>query len=112
MTNDLKIYKELTMVELKDWTTIMTPVSVDDLLQACNSWLTFVKIDGKMVNVNLIAKASSEPVWEIESFILSVTDVQVKERLRDIVDTRKKMWHKTNWVKHLVEIYESRFWKL
>jgi hypothetical protein len=45
----------------------------------------------------------------LDMYIASITDNEMKSKLRDIVKERKAKWLKVNWTKHLMEIYESRF---
>jgi hypothetical protein len=44
----------------------------------------------------------------LESFIISQSDKKIREELESIKKERDAKWHKTNWPKHLRNIYESR----
>lgn len=112
MWTELKVYKEQTMVKLFDWSVIVTTAPLDNVLNALNWNQQFIMIWGEIVNIRNVAGAKKQSTTDIDMFILNQSNPEVRERLRDIVDTRTKMWLKTNWVKHLVEIYESRFEKL
>ena len=112
MANELKVYKEQTMVKLFDWSVVVTTAPLDNVLNALNWDQQFIMIWGEIVNIRNVAGAKKQSTTDIDMFILNQSNPEVRERLRDIVDTRTKMWLKTNWVKHLVEIYESRFEKL
>lgn len=112
MANELKVYQEQTMVKLFDWSVVVTTAPLEKVLAALNWNQQFIMIWWEIVNIRNVAWAKKQSTSEIDVFILNQTDPEVRDRLRDILDTRIKMWHKTNWVKHLVEIYESRFGKL
>lgn len=116
MANELKVYKEQTMVKLFDWNVVVTTAPLEKVLAALNWNQQFVMIWGEIINIKNVAGAKKQSTTDIDMFILNQTNPEIRERLRDIVDTRTKMWHKTNWVKHLVDIYNSRyadiFWKL
>lgn len=106
--NDLKVYEKLTVVKLKDWTQIVAPILVDDLLKACNSWLTFVKVWWVMVNINTIMSAEEKQWNTVDNFILSF-DKEIQIRLRNIIKKRENEWLKIN-VEVLKNSYKSQYW--
>lgn len=105
--NDLKVYEKLTVVKLKDWTQIVAPILVDKLLQACNSWLTFVKIWWVMVNINTIMSAEEKQWNTIDNFILSF-DKEIQIRLRNIIKKRESEWLKIN-IEVLKNAYKNQY---
>lgn len=112
MSTELKVYKEQTIIKLFDWNVVITTRSLDDVLQALNGNTQFIKVWWKIVNIRNVAWAEVQSTNDIDIFILNQTDPEIRDRLRDIVDTRTKMGHKTNWVKHLVDIYNDRYAKI
>lgn len=105
--NNLKVYEKLTVVKLKDWTQIVAPILVDKLLQACNSWLTFVKIWWVMVNINTIMSAEEKQWNTIDNFILSF-DKEIQIRLRNIIKKRESEWLKIN-IEVLKNAYKNQY---
>lgn len=105
--NDLKVYEKLTVVKLKDWTQIVAPILVDNLLQACNSWLTFVKIWWVMVNINTIMSAEEKQWNTIDNFVLSF-DKEIQIRLRNIIKKRENEWLKIN-IEVLKNAYKNQY---
>lgn len=106
---ELKVYEKLTTVKLKDWTQIQAPIPVDDLLKACNSWLTFIKLWWMMINVNTIMSADENKSTEIDNFVLSY-DKEVQQRLRWIINKRTEQWLKIN-IEVLRNAYKSTYWE-
>ena len=106
---ELKVYEKLTTVKLKDGTQIQAPIPVDDLLKACNSWLTFIKLWWMMINVNTIMSADENKSTDIDNFVLSF-DKEVQQRLRWIIEKRKKDNLKIN-IEVLRNAYKSAYWQ-
>lgn len=104
---DLKVYEKLTVVKLKDWTQIVAPILVDNLLSACNSWLTFVKVWWVMVNVNFIMSAEEKQWNTIDNFVLSF-DKEIQTRLRSIIKKRENEWLKIN-IEVLKNAYKNQY---
>lgn len=92
---ELKVYKQLTVVKLRDWTQIITPVTVDDLLKASNSWLQFIKIWWVMVNINQIATAKEKKGNTVDNFILWF-DREIQTKLNEIIEYKRAKWEKIN----------------
>lgn len=106
--SDLKVYEKLTVVKLKDWTQIVAPILVDNLLKACNSWLTFVKIWWVMVNINTIMSAEEKQWNTVDNFILSF-DREIQNNIRAIIKQRESEWLKIN-IEVLKNSYKSKYW--
>ena len=112
MSTELKVYKEQTMIKLFDWNVVVTTRSLDDVLKALNGNTQFIKVWWKIINVKNVAWAEVQATNDIDMFILNQPNAELRDRLRDIVDVRTKQWLKTNWVKHLVTIYNDRYAKI
>ena len=95
MTNELKVYEQITIVKLMDWSQITTPISVEDLLKATNSWLKFIKIWWKLINVNTISQAEEKKGNTIDNFILSF-DPEIQDRLNSIKQEKLTKKEKLN----------------
>lgn len=109
---ELAEFKNVSLIKLSDGSTIQTDKSPDEILRVVNSGVKFVKIGGKVVNINAIRTIETKEGNEISDFLLGITDEVVKDRLKEILEERGNKWLKTNGVKHLVGIYESRYWKI
>lgn len=110
---ELAEFKNVSLIKLSDGSTIQTDKSPDEILRVVNSGVKFVKISGKVVNINAIWTIETKEWDEISDFLLGITDEVVKDRMKGILEERKNKWLKTNWVKHLVQIYTDRhgeFW--
>jgi hypothetical protein len=76
---ELKIYKELTMIKLKDWTVLNTEATVWQVAEILNNQ-KFVVIDWVWFNSYEVNKFEKYEPTDVDSFILS----QPKE-IRDIL---------------------------
>ena len=106
--SNLKVYEKITVVTLKDWTQLQAPINIDKLMQACNSWTTFIKIDGVMVNINTIANAREKETNDLDDFILWF-DNQIQQNMRSIIKEREAKWRKTNTT-ILKNAYLTKYW--
>ncbi len=106
--SNLKVYEEITTVTLKDWTKIHTPINVDKLLQACNSWTTFIKLDWVMINTSMIAHAQTNQTTALEQFIYRQKK-EVQEDLNKLIEQRKKEWFR-NSIEILKQYYKNNYW--
>ena len=105
---ELAEFKNISLIKLSDGSTIQTDKSPDEILKVVNSGVKFVKINGKVVNINAIWTIETKEWDEISDFLLGITDEVVKGRLKAILEERKNKWLKINWVKHLIQIYTDR----
>lgn len=105
---ELAEFKNISLIKLSDGSTIQTDKSPDEILRVVNSGVKFVKISGKVVNINAIRTIETKEWDEISDFLLGITDEVVKDRLKAILEERKNKWLKTNGVKHLIQIYTDR----
>lgn len=88
MSTEIKEYKQLLTVELKDWTTLNTDKTLKQLQDYMSKWSDFITIDGVMFNKYEFKKAYERKIDWVEEFILS----QPKELQQKIRDRAKQMW--------------------
>lgn len=103
----LKVYEELTTVTLKDWTQVQAPIKIDDLMKACNSWTTFIKLDWVMINTSMIAHAKTNSTTDVEDFIFR-QDKNKQQILKEIIKQRQQASLKIN-VDVLRNAYKSKY---
>ena len=68
-----------------------------------------LKFWDELINRYEISNVEKVVMNDLDMYISSITDNDMKSKLRDIVKERKAKWLKVNGTKHLMEIYESRF---
>ena len=68
-----------------------------------------LKFWDELINRYEISNVEKVVMNDLDMYIASITDNDMKSKLRDIVKERKAKWLKVNWTKHLMEIYDSRF---
>ena len=68
-----------------------------------------LKFWDELINRYEISNVEKVVMNDLDMYIASITDNEMKSKLRDIVKERKAKWLKVNWTKHLMEIYDSRF---
>ena len=84
MKKELKEYKQLLTVELKDGTILNTDKTLQQLQDYLSKWSDFITIDGVMFNKYEFKKAYERKIDGVEWFILSQPkDIQKKIRKRD-----------------------------
>ena len=109
--NQLKEWKELSKIVLIGWKEFITDTPKDLLYKAIETG-KIIKIDWKMINTASISYVEPFLANEIDQFVISITDLQVKERLQGIIKERKEKNLTINGLEHLLSIYISRFWEI
>lgn len=107
--NAIKEYQEMCIITRKNGDEIQTTATLEQLEQLINNWPQMIRFWDELVNKYEIIWVRKVVMWELDTYIASITDNDMKSKLRDIVKERKAKWLKVNWTKHLMEIYESRF---
>ena len=106
---ELAEYKKISVITLSNWKELTTDKSPEDILKVVNSGVKFVNIGGKVVNVNAIWTIDPKQADDVDTFILGITDVIVRDRLNDIKKERENKKLNLNGVQHLLQIYKDRF---
>jgi hypothetical protein len=106
MTN-LKLYKELVDIKLKDWRIITTPLKLTEIAEMLNKNDFVVLWDVGFWKYE-VKTFEAFTATEIDNFIYSQPKEVAKE-LENIVNERKIKGFKINWTEHLWTIYQERF---
>ena len=109
---EIKEYQEMCVITRKNGDDIQTTASLEQLEQLINNWPQMIRFWEELVNKFEIIWVKKVVMNDIDAYIAGIMDGDIKKRLRDIVKERKNKWLETNGVKHLVDIYESRYWKI
>lgn len=104
---ELSLPKDIVMITLKNWQSIFTGGTVEQVAQSLES-KSFVVIDWFGFNKFEVQTFEKYNPNDIEMYILAQTDKEVQKKLRSIYNERKDKNLKINWVKHLMQIYEDR----
>lgn len=107
MTTAIKKYESLTMIYLKDGSTLRTTLSVEQLGNELNS-KEFLVIDWQGFNRYEVKNWKAYSPDDMEQFVLSQWK-DVREKMRAILRERRDKELQTNGIKHLQEIYEKRY---
>ncbi len=106
----IKLYKKLTAIKLKDWEIITTELPVQSLAKMLNEndfiiiwWVGFWKFEVKTFK-------EFDPT-EVDSFIYTQPSPK-KERLMKILKEREEKNFNTESVEHLLRIYGDRYWEI
>lgn len=97
---DLKVYKQLTTIQLFEW-ELLTEASVSELDAMLNNTKQFIRVGDEIVNKNQIKKIFVRNIDSIENFILSQPkDIQDKLRERQ----KQKKDRVGRWFDNIEEI--------
>ena len=88
MTTEIKEYKQLLTIELKDWTILNTDKTLDELDKFLQQSKDFIQIDWVIFNKYELKKAYERKADSVEQFILS----QPKDIQQKIRDRAKQMY--------------------
>lgn len=106
---EIKEYQEMCIITRKNWDDIQTTATLEQLEQLINGWPQMIRFGDELVNKYEITWVRKVVMDDIATYVASITDTDMKKKLRDIIKERKDKWLKINWVSHLMQIYESRF---
>ena len=107
--NAIKVYQEMCIITRKNGDDIQTTASLEQLEQLINNWPQMIRFGDELVNKYEITGVKKVVMNDTDNYIASITDTEMKKRLKDIVKERKAKWLSINWTQHLMDIYNSRF---
>lgn len=107
----IKEYKEMCVITRKNGDDIQTATSLEDLEKIINNWPQMIRFWNELVNKYEIIWVKKVVMSDIDTYVASITDEEMKKRLKEIIKERKAKWLKISWTQHLMTIYESRFQK-
>lgn len=107
--NAIKEYQEMCIITRKNGDDIQTTASLEQLEQLINNWPQMIRFGDELVNKYEITGVKKVVMNDIDNYISSITDAEMKKRLKDIIKERKAKWLSINWTQHLMDIYNSRF---
>ena len=99
---------QFVCIHLFSGDVLLATWTIDQMNAVLQQSTKFVKIAWTIVNINEIKFVEPYDPNEIEIFIWTQTDPQIKKDLQKIYDERKSKNLETNWSKHLREIYQTR----
>lgn len=104
---ELSLPKDIVIIRLKNWKSIFTGGTVEQVAQLLES-RSFVVIDWFGFNKFEVETFEKYNPNDVEMYILSQTDKEVQKKLWEIYNERTSKNLKINWVNHLMQIYEDR----
>ena len=92
--SQIKIYKPLCIVKMKDWWSLFAPLeSMESIYKDLNSNISFVKIDWKVINKFSIDNIEEyAPYNDVEMYIASLSRLD-----RQVIEQRKKIKYEKIW---------------
>jgi hypothetical protein len=99
----------MCIITRKNGEDIQTTATLEQLEQLINNWPQMIRFWDELVNKYEIIGVRKVVMWELDTYIASITDNDMKAKLRKIVKERKEKWLSINWTQHLMDIYNSRF---
>ena len=106
---EIKEYQEMCVITRKNGDDIQTTATLEQLEQLINNWPQMIRFGDELINRYEITWVKKVVMSDIDNYIASITDTEMKKRLKDIVKERKWMWLDLSWIKHLMDIYNKRF---
>lgn len=103
----IRLYEELVSIKLKDWRVITTEATLKQVADLLNN-NEFITIGDVWFSKYEVRTFETFNPTEIDCFIYSQPKA-IRRELEKIMEERKNKNLKTNWTKHLWNIYENRF---
>jgi len=106
--SEIKEFKELVSIKLKDGRVITTETPIETVAKMLNT-NDFIVLGGIGFGKYEVCVFEKFIPTEIDNFIYSQSDKSIQEKLLEIVTERKAKWLSINWIKHLWNIYLSKY---
>ncbi len=105
----IKMFGTITQIKLKSWRILNTKATMLDVAKLLSDKTKdYLIIDEIWFNrLTEVAEFYEYKPTEMESFIYS-QDREIQGKLQEILEEREKKGFKTNWPKHLRNIFEEK----
>lgn len=100
---------DYVMIKTKSWEKYVMTWTIDERNKLLNWASSFIKLGTWLVNKFEIVSIDRYELSDVDMYVAGIEDVEIRNRLKEIIKERESKWLKINWVRHLIVIYNERF---
>lgn len=100
---------DYVMIKTKSWEKHVMSWTIDERNKLLNWASSFIRLWTWLVNKFEIVSIDKYELSDVDMYVAGIEDVEIRNRLKEIIKERESKWLKINWVRHLIVIYNERF---
>lgn len=100
---------DYVMIKTKSWEKYVMTWTIDERNKLLNWSSSFIRLWTWLVNKFEIVSIDKYELSDVDMYVAGIEDVEIRNRLLEIIKERESKWLKINWVRHLIVIYNERF---
>lgn len=100
---------DYVMIKTKSWEKYVMTWTIDERNKLLNWASSFIRLWTWLVNKFEIVSIDKYELSDVDMYVAGIEDVEIRNRLLEIIKERESKWLKINWVRHLIVIYNERF---
>ena len=100
---------DYVMIKTKSWDKYVMTWTIDDWNKLLNWVSSFIRLWTWLVNKFEIVSIDKYELSDVDMYVAGIEDVEIRNRLKEIIKERESKWLKINGVRHLIDIYNERF---
>lgn len=110
MSTDLKVYKQITYIELFDGELIPLAEDYQAVVTAYNDGTKAMDLGNEILNKTAIKRIYPQKIDEVDNEILHITDKNLRNRIKADIDSRRKEWKRVNLaiLSNIIAKYEQQ----
>lgn len=100
---------DYVMIKTKSWEKYVMTWTIDERNKLLNWASSFIRLWTWLVNKFEIVSIDKYELSDVDMYVAGIEDLEIRNRLLEIIKERESKWLKINWVRHLIVIYNERF---
>lgn len=100
---------DYVMIITKSWEKYVMSWTIEDWNKLLNWSSSFIRLWTWLVNKFEIVSIDKYELSDVDMYVAGIEDVDIRNKLKEIIKERESKWLKINGVKHLIDIYNERF---
>lgn len=109
METAIKLYKELCYIQTTDWELIPIAEDLKTMKMIYADKNQFIDLWTELLSKRMIKRIFSKKVDEIDNMIVMINDKNLRARVQNEVDERRKNWKRLN--KEILDNIIERLWQ-
>lgn len=109
METAIKLYKELCYIQTTDWELIPIAEDLKTMKMIYADKNQFIDLWTELLSKRMIKRIFSKKVDEIDNMIVMINDKNLRARVQNEVDERRRNWKRLN--KEILDNIIERLWQ-
>lgn len=100
---------DYVIIKTKSWDKYVMSWTIEDWSKLLNWASSFIRLWTWLVNKFEIVSIDKYELNDVDMYVAGIEDLNIRNKLKEIIKERESKWLKINWVRHLTAIYNERF---